>query len=112
MTPFPPLETLFIMPMEWISPPSEFKMKRIGEVYCNNFSLLLRDRDQDQWFSVHCGQHHRAGWWHRSCGQGQPTGLSTSTMTVGGPYVNWYRGGQRGNSWNNWPEALYVLVPN
>ena len=111
MAPFPPLETLLRMSMEWISALSEFKMKRIGEVYCNNFSLLLRDRDQDNW-SANCGQTRRAGWWHRACNLGQPTGLSTSTMTNGSPYITWMYGGQRGNSWNSWPEALYVLVPN
>ena len=112
MPPFPHLETPFASSMEQILPPSMFQETML-EMYFNNFSLLLRDRDQDK-YSGNCGQLYRAGWWHNKCNQAQPTGLSTSTKTSGLQlkYINWYFGGQRGNIWDTWPEASYVLVPN
>ena len=78
----------------------------------NNFSLLLRDRDQDRHSSVNCAQHYGGAWWHNSCTHSQPTGLSTSTKTSGTKFITWYKGGPRGNGWYSWAEALYVLVPS
>ena len=78
-----------------------------------NFSLLLRDKDQDKHASANCAQLIKGGWWHRNCNQVNPTGLSTSTKTSGYNYIGWYQSGQRGvNSRDSWAEALYVLVPS
>ena len=72
---------------------------------------LPRDRDQDG-DSRHCAELYNGGWWFDHCYYASPTSLSSVTKKNGDNYVTYYYGGDRGNGWDSWYEAEYLLVPN
>ena len=74
---------------------------------------MPRDRDQDGSSSRHCAQVYTGGWWYKDCLSAHPNGLSSATKKKGDPkYVTYRYGGERGNTWDSWSEAEYLLVPN
>jgi len=79
--------------------------------YHNGQKFSTKDRDQDG-ASGHCAKSHTGGWWYNDCHLAHPTGLSSATKKSGSKYVTYARGGERGNSWDSWSEAEYLLVPN
>ena len=76
-----------------------------------NNLCLPRDRDQDRG-PIHCAKSMTGGWWYKFCANAHPTGPSSATKKSGEKYVTYYNGGERGNSWDSWSEAEYLLVPN
>jgi len=79
--------------------------------YCNGMKFSTKDRDQDG-AGHHCAETHTGGFWYEACMHAHPTGLSSATKKNGKIYVTYYRGGDRGISWDSWSEAEYLLVPN
>ena len=77
-----------------------------------NNMCLPRDRDQDRASITHCAKSHTGGFWYKSCTEAHPTGLSSATKNNGGEYVTYHHGGERGNSFDSWSGAEYLLVPN
>ena len=74
--------------------------------------FLPRDRDQDWRRTRHCAKDWTGGFWYNSCTLAHPTGLSSATKENNPKYVTHYHGGERGNTWDSWSEAEYLLVPN
>jgi len=79
--------------------------------YCNGMKFSTKDRDQDG-AGHHCAETHTGGFWYEACMHAHPTGLSSATKKNGKRYVTYYRGGDRGISWDSWSEAEYLLIPN
>ena len=77
-----------------------------------NNLCLPRDRDQDGWSNGHCAKDRTGGWWYNHCTHAHPTGLSSATKKNGGKYVTYRYGGERGDGFDSWSEAEYLLVPN
>ena len=73
--------------------------------------LQFRDRDQDGSSSQHCAEKWTGGWWHNFCFEAHPTGLSSATRKTGLEYIVYYWAGDRGNTWDSWAEAEYLIVP-
>ena len=78
----------------------------------HNYNMYLpRDRDQDWRRTRHCAKDWTGGFWYNSCTVAHPTGLSSATKENNPKYVTHYHGGERGNTWDSWSEAEYLLVP-
>jgi len=60
-----------------------------------------------------CPGWHTGGWWYNYCHYTHPTGQHSSVRTSksGSKYINYYHGGGRGDSFDSWAEAEYLLVP-
>jgi len=73
---------------------------------------LPRDRDQDAHSSYDCTKSETGGWWYKSCHEAHPTGLSSATKKRDdGKYIIYLDGGERGDDFDSWSEAQYLLVP-
>jgi len=80
----------------------------------NGMKFSTKDRDQDG-ASSNCAESWTGGFWYESCFNAHPTGLSSATKKSGSSsakYVNYWHGGERGDSLDSWSEAEYLLVPN
>jgi len=71
-----------------------------------------KDRDQDEAGSFHCPKELTGGFWYRDCYDAHPTGLSSAIKKNGSKYVTYKHGGERGDGFDSWSEAEYLLVPN
>ena len=86
--------------------------------------------DQDG-ASSNCAKDWNGGWWYNVflssffltqtnpddrynvCHNAHPTGHSTAKKKRGnGKYVDYYRGGARGDTFQSWAEAEYLLLPS
>jgi len=78
----------------------------------NGQKFSTKDRDQDG-SSSHCANDWSGGFWYDSCHHAHPTGLSSATKKSGSSkYINYKHGGERGEGFDSWSEAEYLLVPN
>jgi len=77
----------------------------------NGMKFSTKDRDQDQ-NSNSCAESWTGGFWYENCYDAHPTGLSSATKKNGFKYVTYKHGGERGDGWDSWSEAEYLLVPN
>jgi len=80
--------------------------------YHNGMKFSTKDRDRDLLSSYHCSLRDTGGWWYNGCHVAHPTGLSSATKKNGGKYVTYRYGGERGDGFDSWSEAEYLLVPN
>ena len=71
---------------------------------------LPRDRDRDR-DRHNCAVSWTGGWWYNACHYTHPTGQYSSVKRSGSKYINYYNGGGRGDSFDSWAEAEYLLVP-
>jgi len=78
----------------------------------NGMKFSTKDRDQDGYSGTHCAKKYTGGFWYKNCADAHPTGLSSATKKNGHKYVIYYHGGDRGNGYDSWSEAEYLLVPN
>ena len=74
-------------------------------------SFSPRDKDLDG-SSRNCAFLKRGGGWFSSCSYAHLTGAHTTSelSDSDGMYINWYYGGDKGNSWMSWKEAKMTLI--
>jgi len=77
----------------------------------NGMKFSTKDRDQDG-TGWHCAKSDTGGFWYNNCHTAHPTGLSSATKNSGTHFVTYKHGGERGDSYDSWSEAEYLLVPN
>ena len=70
---------------------------------------LPRDRDRDK--GGKCAISYTGGWWYNRCHYAHPTGQHSSVKRSDRKYIYYYNGGGRGDSFDSWAEAEYLLVP-
>jgi len=81
--------------------------------YHNGMKFTTKDRDQDDRDTGNCAQQFNGGFWYKSCHHAHPTGLSSATKkSASSKYINYKHGGERGEGFDSWSEAEYLLVPN
>jgi len=80
--------------------------------YSNGMKFSTKDRDQDG-STGNCAKDRTGGFWYKNCYRAHPTGLSSATKKKDAyNYVTYKHGGERGDSYDSWSEAEYLLVPN
>merc|ERR1712126_395644 len=77
----------------------------------------MGDTDQDKWQGGNCARSYGGGgWWYNNCGNVRPTGLhrrlkERRKRSHAAKNIVYYSGGERGNSFDSWMEAEFILIP-
>jgi len=89
-----------------------------GMKHNHGMKFTTRDNDQDGWLRGNCARSYGGGgWWYANCGNVRPTGLHLRTRrrrtkrSHQSKNIVYYSGGARGNTYNSWAEAKFILVP-
>merc|ERR1711971_506464 len=94
------------------------KLHRLTSEHSYGMKFTTRDNDQDGWLRGNCARSYGGGgWWFANCGNVRPTGLHLRTRrrrtkrSHQSKNIVYYSGGARGNTYNSWAEAKFILVP-
>lgn len=88
-----------------------------GMKHNNGMNFTTLDTDQDKWQGGNCARSYGGGgWWYNNCGNVRPTGLhrrlkERRKRSHAAKNIVYYSGGERGNSFDSWMEAEFILIP-